>query len=71
LRYALKEFEKAVGKQKELVVSLGSNRTIIDKNLHFFIIWLLPIRNNVEKFNAELTRLEPQKLAWIIEKARL
>ncbi|MDD3285170.1 MAG: recombinase family protein [Patescibacteria group bacterium] len=61
--HALKEFEKGNPKnKKELFVSLGSNRMIIDKKLSIsYHNWLLPIRNNVEKFNAELARLESPK----------
>ena len=39
---------------------LGSNQRIIGKNISIsYHNWLIPLRNNVEKFNAEIARFEP------------
>ena len=62
--HANKEFaEGDKNKRKETINKLGSNQTIIHKNISIsYHKWLLPLRNNVEKFNAELARLEPFKV---------
>ena len=59
-----KEFaEGNKNKRKETINRLGSNQAIINKNISIsYHKWLLPLRNNVEKFNAELARLEPPKI---------
>ena len=61
--HAKKEFEKGdKHTKKKILTELGSNRAIINKNLNIsYYEWLIPIRNNAQKFNAELARLEPPK----------
>jgi site-specific DNA recombinase len=59
--HALKEFKNG-GKEakREILAKLGSNHTILSKKPNIFVHkWLLPIYNSAEKFNAEITRLEP------------
>jgi len=69
--YALKEFvEGDKNKRKETINKLGSNQTIINKNLSIsYHKWLLPLFENVEKFNAELARLEPTNLGLYYRKS--
>ena len=59
--HANKEFaEGDKNKRKETINRLGSNQTIIHKNISIsYHEWLLPLFENVEKFNAELAKLEP------------
>lgn len=58
---ARKEFDKG-GKEtrNNIIKKLGSKQAIIGKNISIsYHNWLIPLRNNVEKFNAEITRFEP------------
>ena len=59
--HALKEFDDgSENNKKELLTGLGSNRTIISKNLSIsYHEWYIPLINKVSEFNAELARLEP------------
>lgn len=59
---ALKEFDKGDKKTRNSIIrKLGSNQTIIDKNISIsYHKWLIPLRNNIEKFNTELAGLEPR-----------
>ena len=61
---ARKEFDKGDKETRNTIIKkLGSNQTIISKNISIsYHNWLIPLRNNIEKLNAELARLEPQKL---------
>ncbi|MFA6417273.1 MAG: recombinase family protein [Patescibacteria group bacterium] len=61
---ARKEFEKGDKETKNSIIKkLGSNQEIIAKNISIsYYKWLIPLINNVEKFNSELARLEPSKL---------
>ena len=57
---ARKEFDKG-GKEtrNNIIKKLDSNQAIIGKNISIsYHNWLIPLRNNVEKFNAEITRFE-------------
>ena len=58
---ARKEFDKGDKETRNNIIKkLGSNQTIIGKNISIsYHNWLIPLRNNVEKFNAEIARFEP------------
>ena len=58
---AIIEFDKGDKETRNNIINrLGSNQAIIDKNISIsFHNWLIPLRNNVEKFNAEMARFEP------------
>ena len=61
---ARKEFDKGDKETRNTIIKkLGSNQTIIGKNISIsYHNWLIPLRNNIEKFNAELARLESTEL---------
>ena len=51
--------------QRELTAKLGSNRHIYDKKVLIELhSWLQPLYNNVNSFNANLARLEPEKCGY-------
>jgi hypothetical protein len=58
---ARKEFDKGDKKTRNTIIrKLGSNQAIIDKNISIsYHNWLIPLKNNLEKFNAEMNRFEP------------
>ena len=58
---ARKEFDKGDKETRNNIIKkLGSNQRIIGKNISIsYHNWLIPLRNNVEKFNAEIARFEP------------
>ena len=58
---ARKEFDKGDKETRNNIIKkLGSNQAIIGKNISIsYHNWLIPLRNSVEKFNAEMTRFEP------------
>jgi len=61
---ARKEFDKGDKETRNgIIKKLGSNQAIIGKNINIsYHNWLIPLKNNIEKFNTELTRLEPPEL---------
>jgi hypothetical protein len=58
---ARKEFGKGDKvTRNNIIKKLGSNQRIIGKNISIsYHNWLIPLRINVEKFNAEIARFEP------------
>ena len=58
---ARKEFDKGDKETRNTIIrKLGSNQAIIGKNISIsYHNWLIPLKNNIEKFNAEMARFEP------------
>ncbi len=58
---ARKEFDKGDKETRNSIIKkLGSNQAIIGKNISIsYHNWLIPLKNNIEKFNAEMARFEP------------